>query len=341
MRVRHHGKNGRIKRGKMINGFWKEKKVLITGFEGFLGSNLTRSLISLGARIFGLDIRIRRKETILTEADYSKITVIKGSVTDYKLVGRIIKKNKINVVFHLAAEAIVDKSYNNPLKTFSTNIEGTWNILEACRDSKTIQSIIIASSDKAYGVHKKLPYTEDAPLKGNHPYDVSKSCADLIACAYAHTYDLPVAVTRCGNIYGPGDFNFSRIVPDAIRCAFTGEKLLIRSDGKFTRDYVFVKDIVGGYILLAEKLQKLNLNDKVFNFSDENPVTVIELVDLIFKIINKKPNYKILNRVRYEIKHQYLASSRARKVLGWNAEFNLKKGLERTITAYKEYFRRG
>lgn len=315
----------------MNKHFWKNKKVLITGFEGFLGSNLTRAMISSGARIFGLDIKVGRKDTILTEADYKKMTVIKGNVANRTLLRDVIIKNRINVVFHLAAEAIVGKCYRDPSTAFSTNIKGTWNVLEACRNGKTVQSIVIASSDKAYGPHKKLPYKEDTPLTGRHPYDVSKSCADLIAYTYFHTYDLPVAVTRCGNIYGPGDFNFSRIIPDAIKCAFAGKKLLIRSDGKFTRDYVYVDDIVYGYIILAEKLQKLGLGGESFNFSDEDPITVVELVNKIFKIFGKDPNYKILNEAKYEIKHQYLSADKARKVLGWRTEHILEKGLRKTV----------
>lgn len=317
--------------------FWNNKKVLITGFEGFLGSNLTKALISLRVKIYGLDITVGRKETILTKLDYKKITVIKGSVTNYNLLERIIKKNKINAIFHLAAEAIVDKNYINPLKAFSTNIEGTWNILEACKGSKTIQTIIIASSDKAYGTHKNLPYMEDAPLQGRHPYDVSKSCADLITCAYAHTYGLPVAITRCGNIYGPGDFSFSRIVPDTIRCALTDKILYIRSNGKSTRDYVYVDDIVNGYIILAEKLFKLKFFGQAFNFSDENPVKVIELVNKIFKMSHKKPNYKILNEAKYEIKDQYLSSKKVKKIIGWEPKFTLEKGLKKTINWYNSY----
>ncbi|MDD5691140.1 MAG: GDP-mannose 4,6-dehydratase [Candidatus Omnitrophica bacterium] len=323
----------------MDKHFWKGKKVLITGFEGFLGSNLTKALLCSGAKIYGLDIKIKRNDTILTAADYKRLTVIKGSVADYKLVEGIIRRSKINVIFHLAAEAIVGKCLDDPLCAFSTNIKGTWNILEACRKAKGIWAIIIASSDKAYGSHQKLPYTEEAPLQGKHPYDVSKSCADLLADTYAHTYKLPVAVTRCGNIYGPGDFNFSRIVPDAVRCALKSKKLLIRSDGKFTRDYVFVEDIVSGYIILAEKLQKLKLSGEAFNFSDENPLTVVELVKAVSKAANSRPNYKILNKVKYEIKHQYLSSAKARKILGWKPLFNLRAGLMKTIAAYKEYFR--
>jgi CDP-glucose 4,6-dehydratase len=315
----------------MNKRFWGNKRVLITGFEGFLGSNLTKVMLTSEAKIFGLDIKVGRKNTILTPADYKKITVIKGSVVDYALLKNIIIKNKINVIFHLAAEAIVGRCHSNPLTAFSTNIKGTWNVLEACRNSKIVQCIIIASSDKAYGAHKKLPYKEDAPLIGKHPYDVSKSCADLIAQAYFYTYSLPVAVTRCGNIYGPGDFNLSRIVPDAIRCAFGAKTLLIRSDGKFTRDYVYVEDIVNGYITLAEKFKKLGLAGEAFNFSDERPITVIELVNKIFKISGKKPNYKILNKAGYEIKHQYLAARKARKILKWRARHSLEEGLHKTV----------
>lgn len=323
----------------MDKHFWKGKKVLITGFEGFLGSNLTKMLLCSGAKIYGLDIKIKRKDTILTADDYKRLTVIKGSVADYRLVDRIIRRNKINIVFHLAAEAIVGKCLNDPLSAFSTNIQGSWNILEACRGLKSIRAIIIASSDKAYGSHQKLPYTEEAPLQGKHPYDVSKSCADLLADTYAHTYKLPVAVTRCGNIYGPGDFNFSRLIPDAVRCALKGKKLLIRSDGQFTRDYVFVEDIVSAYIMLAEKLQKLRLGGEAFNFSDENPLTVVELVKAVAKAANNRPNYKILNKAKYEIKHQYLASGKARKILDWRPRFSFSAGLAKTIAGYKDYYK--
>jgi len=309
--------------------------VLITGFEGFLGSNLTRALIPSGARIIGLDIKTGRKATLLAPDDYRRISVVKGSVANYKLLEKIIRENKINLVFHLAAEAIVGKCHNRPLSAFSANIRGTWNVLEACRNAKNIEAVILASSDKAYGIHEKLPYTEKAPLQGSHPYDVSKSCADLIANTYAHTYGLPVCVTRCGNIYGPGDFNSSRLVPDAVKCALAGKKLLIRSDGLFTRDYVFVEDIVNGYILLAEKMRKLNLAGEAFNFSCENPLTVIELVKMIAKSVGKPVDYKILNQAKYEIKHQYLSSRKARAKLGWKPKFSVLAGLIQTIESYR------
>ncbi|MFA6321562.1 MAG: GDP-mannose 4,6-dehydratase [Candidatus Omnitrophota bacterium] len=315
----------------MNKNYWKNKTVLITGFEGFLGSNLTKAMISSGAKIFGLDIKVGRKDTILTAADYKKITVIKGSVSDYGLVKHVIMRNKVNVLFHLAAESIVGKCHKYPLAAFSTNIEGTWNILEACRGSEFVKSIVIASSDKAYGSHKKLPYKETSHLIGNHPYDVSKSCADLIAYTYFHTYGLPVAVTRCGNIYGPGDFNFSRLIPNAIRCLVEDKTLLIRSDGKFTRDYVYVDDIVRGYIVLAEKLHGSGLAGEAFNFSTEDPVTVLKLIDRMSRLSGKKLKYKILNEAKYEIKDQYLSASKARRVLGWRPSNSLEEGLRKTI----------
>jgi len=319
--------------------FWKNRRVLITGFEGFLGSHLSKTLISYGAKIFGLDIKIYRKETIFSEGDYKKIFVIKGSVANSGLIEAIIRKNKINTVFHLAAKATVGKCYLRPLSAFTTNIKGTWNILEICRNSRSVKNIIIASSDKAYGSHKNLPYTEKAALMGDHPYDVSKSCADLLAYAYAHTYGLRVAVTRCGNIYGPGDFHFSRIVPDAIRCALNGKTFLIRSDGKFTRDYIFIDDIVNGYIILAEKLNKLDLGGEAFNFSDENPISVLELVKKIYRIAGKEENYKIMDIAKYEIPHQYLASGKAKKVLGWKPRFKLEKGLVITTNWYAQFIK--
>lgn len=320
--------------------FWKKKNVLVTGYEGFLGSHLTKALLDLEARICGLDILIRRKRTILSKKDLDKINIIKGSVENFLLLSKIVKKNKIEIIFHLAAKSLVGQGLQKPIRTLSTNIMGTWNILEASRNNNSVKAIIVASSDKAYGSHKKLPYKEDAPLKGLHPYDVSKSCQDLLAYAYFHTYGLPVSITRCGNIFGPGDFNFSRIIPDTIRCALTGKTLLIRSNGKFIRDYIYVDDIVNGYLLLAQNLKKLNLTGEAFNFSDENPTSVIGLVKRIYKLVGKKENYKILNQAKFEIKYQYLSSSKARKILNWRPEVTLDYGLKMTIAWYRELLQR-
>jgi len=321
---------------KVSAEYFKGKKVLVTGHEGFLGSNLVRRLISCGAKVIGLDIVSGRKGSVLSKADRKKIISVRGDVADHRLVTRLIKKHRPRIIFHLAAEALVDNCFRKPLKTFSSNIAGTWSLLEAARGEGFVEAVVIASSDKAYGSHKKLPYMEEAPLKGDHPYDVSKSCTDLIARTYFRSYGLPVAVTRCGNIYGPGDLNFSRITPEAVRCAVKGETLMIRSDGKFTRDYIFVEDVIDGYMILARKLKKLGLGGEAFNFSDENPITVLELVKKIASAAGRKPRFRVLNRARYEIKDQYLSSKKARKVLGWRPNHTLKQGLRNTVDWYRE-----
>ncbi len=313
-----------------MKNFWKNKKVLITGHEGFLGSNLARALSGYGAGIIGVD-KVKDRPDNALEGLRKDIICIKGDISDLKLVKRIIASHKPQVIFHIAAEAIVGEANKNPVKAFKSNIEGTWNILDSSRDKEFIEAIVAASSDKAYGSHKILPYKEEAALKGSHPYDVSKSCADLISYTYWNTYRVPVCVTRCGNIYGPGDFHFSRIVPDAIRCAIKGKTLLIRSDGKFIRDYVYVEDIVNGYMVLAEKMKRLKLYGEAFNFSYEDPIRVIEMAKKIYKLTGKSPDYKILNEAKYEIKNQFLCSAKARKVLNWKPEYNLDKGLKKTI----------
>ena len=318
---------------------WKNKRVLITGHEGFLGSHLAKYLISCGARVVGLDIISGRNNTVLTSTERKRLVAIKADVAHYRKLKEVIQKYKIEFVFHLAAIALVGRCLKDPLRAFSSNIRGTWSLLEACRRNKHIQAIVIASSDKAYGSHDKLPYKETYPLQGRNPYDVSKSCADLLAHAYFHTFQLPVVITRCGNIYGPGEYNFSRIVPDSIKSVLQNRPIIIRSDGNFTRDYVYVQDIVSGYCMLAQKLQQLGLSGEACNSCTENPITVLELVRKVCEGIGRSCECNILNQAKYEIKDQYLSAGKARKILGWRPQYSLEEGLKKTIHWYRGFFK--
>lgn len=321
----------------MRRKFWRNKRVLITGHEGFLGSWLTKVLLDNKAKVIGLDLIAKRPKSIL-KGLRSSMVCLRGDVSDLSLMKKIINKYKPEFIFHLAAEAIVGIANKNPIRTFKSNIEGTWNILEATRDKKFIKGLIIASSDKAYGSHKELPYIEDMALEGKHPYDSSKSCADILAMTYHNTYQVPVCVTRCGNIYGPGDLNFSRLIPDAICSILKGKKFIIRSDGEFTRDYIYVEDIIRGYLLIAEKMKVLNLYGEAFNFSNEKPITVLNLFKQISKVIdNRVASYKILNKVKYEIRHQYLSAKKAKSTLSWKPRYSLAEGLRRTVAWYEEF----
>jgi CDP-glucose 4,6-dehydratase len=267
-----------------------------------------------------------------------RVTVVRGDVCDRDVIERAIGEYEIGTVLHLAAQAIVGVANRNPVSTFETNIRGTWNLLEACRRSPGVESIVIASSDKAYGDQEDLPYTEDAPLAGRHPYDVSKSCADMIAQTYAQTYGLPVAVTRCGNFYGGGDLNWNRIVPGTIRSVLRGEQPLIRSDGQFVRDYFYVEDGAAAYMLLAEQLRcRPELRGLAFNFSNESEVTVIGLVRRILGAMHSELEPLVLNEASNEIRNQHLSASRAHRMLRWSPLFTLEEGLDRTIAWYREF----
>jgi len=324
----------------MVNKFWNNKNVFVTGGTGFLGSYLVKKLINYGANVTILVRDYIPQSNIYIGEEYKKVNVVNGVLEDYSLIERILGEYEIDTVFHLAAQAIVGVANRNPLGTFVSNIEGTWNILEAARRSSLIKRVIVASSDKAYGDQEKLPYDENMPLQGKHPYDVSKSCADLITQTYYETYKLPACVTRCGNLYGGGDLNFNRIIPQSIQSILNEEAPVIRSDGSFIRDYFYVEDAVDAYINLAEKVQEFNLGGQAFNFSNEIQLTVLELIDKILKIMGSDLKPIILNQGSNEIKHQYLSANKARNILGWNPKYTIDEGLSKTVEWYKDFLKK-
>jgi CDP-glucose 4,6-dehydratase len=320
------------------HNFWADRPVFITGASGLVGSWLVKRLLAMRADIVCL-VRDWVPQAELNRGELlNRVNVVRGDVRDQELLERTLGEYEIHTVFHLAAQTIVTIANRNPVSTFDSNINGTWSLLEACRRSPLVQQIVVASSDKAYGDQETLPYKENAPLQGRHPYDVSKSCADLISQAYAVTYGLPVVITRCGNFYGGGDLNWNRIIPGTIRSILRGAAPVIRSDGSLIRDYFYVEDGAAAYMVLVEKLAgNPNLSGQAFNFSNEVPISVIDLVNVILRNMNSTLTPIIMNEVENEITQQYLSSEKARTVLGWKPLFTLDLGLERTIDWYKQF----
>lgn len=321
----------------MSDKFWKDRNVFVTGCTGLLGSWLTKALVERGANVIGLIRDWVPKSNLNWSGFNDKITIVRGEIEDYFLLERLINEYEIGTVFHLAAQTIVTIANRNPISTFETNIKGTWNVLEACRRTPLVRAVIVASSDKAYGEQEKLPYDENTTLEGKHPYDVSKSCADLLCRAYFETYKLPVCVTRCGNFYGGGDLNFNRIVPGTIRSALNDEPPVIRSDGTLVRDYFYIEDAVEAYLLLAEKMENIKIHGEAFNFSNELQITVLEIVEKILEVIGDNLKPVILNEVANEITHQYLSAKKAKEMLGWRPKYTLEEGIRRTVRWYREF----
>jgi CDP-glucose 4,6-dehydratase len=320
--------------------FWTDRKVFVTGATGLLGSWLTHKLLELEAHVVVL-IRDWVPESLLFESVASREpTVVRGDLIDLELVERVLNEYEVETVFHAAAQTIVGTANRGPISTFESNIRGTWCLLEAARRSELIKQVIVASSDKAYGAHVELPYLEDAPLQGRHPYDVSKSCADLISQSYYHSYDLPVCVTRCGNLFGGGDLNWNRLVPGTIRSVIRNENPIIRSDGSYIRDYFYVEDAASAYLMLAERMAAdNNVIGRAYNFSNEVQINVLELTNMVLTLMdrtNLKPD--VQGKAKNEIPHQYLSAERARNELGWRPQFSLEQGLQRTIGWYQSFF---
>jgi len=323
-----------------LASFWRDRPVFVTGATGLVGGWLVRELVAAGADVITLIRDHVPRSELVSSGLIDRVRAVRGDVRDQETLERALGEYEIATVIHLAAQTTVGVANRNPISTLDTNIRGTWALLEASRRTPTVQQIVIASSDKAYGDQDVLPYTEDAPVLGRHPYDVSKSCADLLAQMYARTYGLPVCVTRCGNFFGGGDLNWNRIVPGTIRSVIRGERPVIRSDGRYIRDYLYVEDGARVYMLLAEKLAASPaLAGEVFNFSYEHQVTVMDLVARILDVMGSTLEADVRNEASNEIMKQYLDASKAKRMLGWSPAFTFDAGLRATVDWYKEYFR--
>jgi CDP-glucose 4,6-dehydratase len=320
------------------DSFWQDRRALVTGCTGLVGACTTRALVERGAHVVGLvRDQVSGSELVRTRL-HRRIDIVRGPVEDQPFLERVMAEYEIQTVFHLAAQTIVGIAHRSPLSTFEANIKGTWCVLEAARRCGTWPSVIVASSDKVYGDQAVQPYTEAMPLNAHHPYDASKACADLLAQTYFHTYGLPVCITRCGNFYGGGDLNWNRIVPGTIRAILRSDRPVIRSDGSLVRDYFYVKDGAAAYIHLAEIMARdPAVCGQAFNFSTENPLSVLELVHRIMVLMDRPDTPRILNEAHHEIKHQWLSAEKARRILRWTPKYDLDVGLRETIDWYQRF----
>lgn len=318
------------------NEFWRGRATFVTGGTGLVGGWLVNRLVDHGADVTALVRDWVPRRPLISDEIKQKVNIVRGDICDQQLVERVLGEYEIKTVIHLAAQTIVGIANRNPISTFQSNIQGTWSVLEACRRSPAIKEIVVASSDKAYGVHEILPYNEKAPLQGVFPYDVSKSCGDLIAKCYAVSYGLPIAITRCGNFFGGGDLNWNRIVPGTIRSVMNGERPIIRSDGRFIRDYFYVEDGAAAYMHLAEQLSaRPELRGEAFNFSNEVQLSVLQIVNLILEKMGSNLEPEIRNEASNEIPVQYLDSTKARNILEWTPLFTINDAIVKTISWYK------
>ena len=322
-------------------GFWRNRRVFVTGASGLLGSWMVERLIEEGATVTCLLRDWVPDSKLVSSGTINRANVVHGALEDYDLLVRALNEYEIDSVFHLGAQTIVGTASRSAISTFESNVRGTWTLLEACRAcSKLIERILVASSDKAYGSHEQLPYTEEMALQGRFPYDVSKTCADLIAQSYFHTYRLPITITRCGNLFGGGDLSFNRLVPGTILSALRDEPPLIRSNGKFVRDYFYVRNAVDGYLRLGEMTPDDSVVGQAFNLGDGHPVSVLQFVDTILGVMDKRSLVPvILNQATHEIENQFLDCSKAERVLGWRPQFSREEGLRQTVGWYETYLR--
>lgn len=317
--------------------FWRDRPTLVTGATGLVGGWVVRRLRELQADVVCLVRDWVPQSDLVRSRLIDQVKIVRGDVRDQALLERALGEYEIDTVLHLAAQTIVPIAARNPVSTFDSNIGGTWTLLEACRRSPLVRQVVTASSDKAYGDHDGRPYDESTPLRGRYPYDVSKVCADLIAQSYASVFDIPVGITRCGNFYGGGDLNWNRIVPGTIRAVLRGDRPVIRSDGRSIRDYFYVEDGAAAYLLLAQRLhEKPELRGQAFNFSNETPVAVLDLVHRILDLMGSRLTPDVRNEAKHEIPRQCLSAEKARRTLGWSPIFSLDQGLRRTVDWYTE-----
>lgn len=317
---------------------WSGRRVFVTGATGMVGAWLVRELLARDAYVAVLIKDADPQSELLRSGDVRRTSVINGGLEDYAALERAISLHECDTVIHLGAQTIVGVAQRSPLATFEANIRGTYNLLEACRVHRDlVRAVVVASSDKAYGETDRLPYTEDLPLDGVHPYEVSKSCTDLLSRSYHRSFGVPVAIARCGNVFGGGDLNWSRIVPGTIRSFLRGERPVLRSDGTFLRDYIYVKDVADAYLTLAEQIDEDGVAGEGFNFSDESPRTVLQIVEAIGAQMGCDLAPDVRNTARGEIRHQYLSAARARERLGWRATYAFDRGLAETIDWYRDF----
>lgn len=324
-----------------MDHFWSNKSVFVTGATGLVGTWLVRALLEQQARVTVLIRDHDPQSDLIRSGVINQTTVINGMLEDISAIERGINEQEVDTVFHLGAQTIVGTALRSPLSTFEANVRGTYHLLEVCRLHKNlVKRIVVASSDKAYGSSPQLPYTEEMPLRGEHPYDVSKSCADMIAYSYYRTYGLPIAIARCGNIFGGGDLNWSRIVPGTIRTIYLNQPPEIRSNGLFTRDYLYIRDVVEAYLTLAKGIDREEIRGHGFNFGPNRPYTVLEVVEAIQTLMNRKDlKPRILNQAKAEIKDQTLCSKKAATMLDWKPSYTLENGLAETIHWYESFLK--
>lgn len=321
-----------------MNKFWLDRPTFVTGATGLVGGWLVRRLVDAGADVVCLVRDWVPQSEVTRTSLIERVKIVRGDIRDQATLERALGEFEIDTVINLAAQTIVTIANRNPVSTWETNVQGTWALLEACRRTPTIRQIVMASSDKAYGESDQLPYDEETPLRGRHPYDASKSCSDIISQTYAKSYGLPVVVTRCGNFYGGGDLNWNRIVPGTIRSILRGQRPIIRSDGQFVRDYFYVEDGAAAYMLLAQRLhEQADLAGQAFNFSNETQTTVIDIAKTILSLMDSSLELDIRNEASNEIRHQYLSAARARRDLQWQPLFTLDEGLAKTIAWYRDF----